>query len=94
MDHPVPGMEVLAGMSQQLAIAGVIDGFDTDHFVHQVVVVLVDVLDQPELGARLAPEPGRVSSAEARTGRDEVSRRRSRMRLTCIKRARPARRLC
>jgi len=48
--HPVLGHEILAGVGNELAVAGVIHGFDTDHPFHDIVVVRMDMLDQFELG--------------------------------------------
>ena len=45
-------MEVLAGVGHQLAVGRMIQGFHTDHLVHQFVVVFVDVLDKLQLGLR------------------------------------------
>src|SRR4030065_985350 len=48
--HPVLGLEILAGIGNELAVAGVIHGFDTNHPFHDIVVVRMDMLDQFELG--------------------------------------------
>ena len=50
LQHPVLGHEILAGIGDELRIAGMVDGLDTDHPVHDFVIVRMDMLDQLELG--------------------------------------------
>ena len=48
--HPILGNEVVAGVSNQLAIARVIHTLHPYDFVDDIVVVCMDMLDQFELG--------------------------------------------
>ena len=48
----VLGQKVLAGISHQLTVAGVVHGFDPDDLVDQAVVMHMDVLDELQLGLR------------------------------------------
>lgn len=48
--HPIGGFEVAAGMRHQLLIARVIGGLDADDVVAQGMIMLVNVLNEFELG--------------------------------------------
>ena len=48
--HPILGLEVMSGVGDELRVAWMIDGFDSDDNPHQPRIVLADVLDQLGLG--------------------------------------------
>src|SRR5262245_58459551 len=44
--HPILGLEVMSGIGDELRVAWMIDGFHTDDKLHQLGIMLADVLDQ------------------------------------------------
>jgi hypothetical protein len=48
--HPVFGLEIMSGVSDELRVAWMIDRLDADDLVHQLRIVLADVLDELGLG--------------------------------------------
>ena len=48
--HPILGLKVVSGVSDELRVARMIDGLDAGNDLHQSRVVLADVLDQLGLG--------------------------------------------
>jgi hypothetical protein len=61
--HPIPGLEILSGISDELPVAWMIHGFHTHNNLHQPGIMLADVLD--ELGLALAGPVTRTAPASA-----------------------------
>jgi hypothetical protein len=64
LPHLVFGDKILARVGDDLAIGGVVNGFDADDFVDQVFVMGVDVFDQMQLGVGGADHQDLACAAE------------------------------